>query len=57
MTEAMPFLQKHDITFLRPPPIFRGLILLSRSVYRGEIFRAADAKDPQTYRVYFKDLW
>ena len=24
MTEAMPFLQKHDITFLRPPPIGRG---------------------------------
>ena len=21
MTEAMPFLQKFDITFLRPPPI------------------------------------
>ena len=21
MTEAMPFLQKYDITFLRPPPI------------------------------------
>ena len=21
MTEAMPFLQKHDITFLRPPAI------------------------------------
>lgn len=26
MTEAMPFLQKHDITFLRPPPIERGII-------------------------------
>ena len=25
MTEAMPFLQKYDITFLRPPPICRGL--------------------------------
>ena len=23
MTEAMPFLQKYDITFLRPPPIVR----------------------------------
>ena len=22
MTEAMPFLQKYDITFLRPPTIF-----------------------------------
>lgn len=24
MTEAMPFLQKDDITFLRPPAIRRG---------------------------------
>ena len=24
MTEAMPFLQKYDITFLRPPPIWAG---------------------------------
>ena len=24
MTEAMPFLQKYDITFLRPPPIPPG---------------------------------
>ena len=24
MTEAMPFLQKYDITFLRPPPIDAG---------------------------------
>lgn len=25
MTEAMPFLQKYDITFLRPPPIVPGV--------------------------------
>ncbi len=25
MTEAMPFLQKYDITFLRPPTIRPGL--------------------------------
>ena len=25
MTEAMPFLQKCDITFLRPPPIGSGV--------------------------------
>lgn len=25
MTEAMPFLQKYDITFLRPPAIVHGL--------------------------------
>lgn len=24
MTEAMPFLQKYDITFLRPPTITEG---------------------------------
>ncbi len=28
MTEAMPFLQKYDITFLRPPPISDGAISL-----------------------------
>ena len=27
MTEAMPFLQKYDITFLRPPTISRGIFL------------------------------
>ena len=29
MTEAMPFLQKYDITFLRPPTIPRALFLRS----------------------------
>ncbi len=27
MTEAMPFLQKYDITFLRPPAIGQGIFL------------------------------
>lgn len=27
MTEAMPFLQKYDITFLRPPTIWARLFL------------------------------
>ena len=27
MTEAMPFLQKYDITFLRPLPIAGGILL------------------------------
>ena len=27
MTEAMPFLQKYDITFLRPPTIRRGIFI------------------------------
>ena len=28
MTEAMPFLRKCDITFLRPPPFRRGVFFL-----------------------------
>ena len=32
MTEAMPFLQKYDITFLRPPPIPRGLSFSPSSI-------------------------
>ena len=28
MTEAMPFLQKYDITFLRPLPIHRGMFYI-----------------------------
>ena len=31
MTEAMPFLQKYDITFLRPPAISAGDIFFGRS--------------------------
>ena len=27
MTKAMPFLQKYDITFLRPPTIAAGVFL------------------------------
>ena len=30
MTEAMPFLQKYDITFLRPLPIAAGGFLMIR---------------------------
>ena len=30
MTEAMPFLQKYDITFLRPPAISAGLFFRIR---------------------------
>ena len=26
MTEAMPFLQKYDITFLRPPTVSAGVL-------------------------------
>ena len=31
MTEAMPFLQKYDITFLRPPTIRSGDLSFSLS--------------------------
>ena len=34
MTEAMPFLQKYDITFLRPPAIPAG-ILFGRVLFLG----------------------
>ena len=30
MTEATPFLQKYDITFLRPPPILPGSCFMQR---------------------------
>ena len=39
MTEAMPFLQKYDITFLRPPTIMRGGPFLLRR--RGELLRGS----------------
>ena len=29
MTEAMPFLQKCDITFLRPPPFSHGVFFFA----------------------------
>ena len=32
MTEAMPFLQKYDITFLRPPAIRRRDIFILRAL-------------------------
>lgn len=35
MTEAMPFLQKYDITFLRPPTIRSGVILWRYGVSTG----------------------
>ena len=33
MTEAMPFLQKYDITFLRPPTICAGRYLVHTVAY------------------------
>ena len=32
MTEAMPFLQKYDITFLRPPTIPAGRFFAGKAV-------------------------
>ena len=39
MTEAMPFLQKYDITFLRPPTIPAVvLFLLNLLIYLASIY-------------------
>ena len=32
MTEAMPFLQKYDITFLRPPTVMANVFIPGRSL-------------------------
>lgn len=32
MTEAMPFLQKYDITFLRPPTIMVGVFVFVKNI-------------------------
>ena len=37
MTEATPFLQKYDITFLRPPTIPGGLLVLMLSRIDGKV--------------------
>ena len=34
MTKAMPFLQKYDITFLRPPTIRRGRFFCVQTHFR-----------------------
>ena len=42
MTEAMPFLQKYDITFLRPPTIMSGLLVfVGLSGSGGDILHVA----------------
>ena len=41
MTEAMPFLQKYDITFLRPPTIRRGIFILFLSFFLSFFFVAS----------------
>ena len=38
MTEAMPFLQKYDITFLRPPTIRAGDLFVGMR-YQGIVAR------------------
>ena len=37
MTEAMPFLQKYDITFLRPPTIWAAVLFSIRSEKRRDV--------------------
>ena len=41
MTEAMPFLQKYDITFLRPPTIRRGIFILFLSFFLSSLLPPA----------------
>ena len=44
MTKAMPFLQKYDITFLRPPTICRGIFIAWGNVlpFGGALQRGED---------------
>lgn len=42
MTEAMPFLQKYDITFLRPPTIPGGTFSLPQAL-------SLDTRPPSRY--------
>ena len=54
MTEAMPFLQKYDITFLRPPTILRGgysICLLGPRYHAYGVF-ALGLLDRVCYRQY-----
>ena len=58
MTEAMPFLQKYDITFLRPPTLGAGCFahpLLRRMTYRivfhPNAERTPDGKPPGVRRL------
>lgn len=39
MTEAMPFLQKYDITFLRPPTIRRGIFIYRYPICRYGLWK------------------
>lgn len=41
MTEAMPFLQKYDITFLRPPTIGCGGFAMLLSAQEEDAFTMA----------------
>ena len=44
MTEAMPFLQNYDITFLRPPPIAASGVFLPRGNDRPAAFAMLRSK-------------
>lgn len=48
MTEAMPFLQKYDITFFRPPPIWRRdffvKYIMAHFCAAKPCFRGADSR-------------
>ena len=58
MTEAMPFLQKYDITFLRPLPILeRGLFTVEQTVER-HLFKALSPQKKKAPKPHgFKAFW
>ena len=52
MTEAMPFLQKYDITFLRPPTIGRGSSFMNREkLHASRTFPEACSFYKQNYSL------
>ena len=51
MTEAMPFLQKYDITFLRPPTIRRPLF------FEEIALRCMHAPQARTLRSVRRVFW
>ena len=54
MTEAMPFLQKYDITFLRPPTIRRGQLVKK---VRTAFFDKLPAKSQNKKQYFILRFW
>lgn len=52
MTEAMPFLQKYDITFLRPPTISRGVFSMGKQRSSQTVFKTLGERYITLYSFY-----